>query len=177
MRNQATEGMSCSPNLCGAIGHERREIPFHLVNYMDEKLRHHAQNIQNVFDEHASEEMTRYREILRKIDDNKAASEERHADLESHMEERHSALIQSIQSYVDKVERFSIAVESAFPKDAAGKTDFAGHAAYHSKLIDEAKEASEFRKYIKRVVAAAAAIASLTWIWNVVWPAIVAGPK
>lgn len=157
-------------------GSERRQIPFHLVNFMDEKLRQHEARILLVVDNHMSDEKLRYNKILDTIEHNRVASESRHSALESHISERHELLVKSIESYSEKVEQFRTTVESAFPKDIMGKADFAGHASYHISLIDEAKEAREFRKYIKRVVAAAAAVGILTWLWQVIWPALLAGP-
>jgi len=86
-------------------------------------------------------------------------------------------LMRSIDSYTEKTEEVFTALGDAFPTDRRGKPDFLGHANAHQHWMEEAKESKELRAYIKKVVLASAAVAIVSWLAVVVWPAFLQGPK
>lgn len=155
---------------------DNEEIPMHLIRYFEEKLRAHSAEVHKFFDDHTSDEMMRYKQILKTIDNNRISTERMYGSLEAIISERHNALVQSIEHLLQKLEEFSIGIDSAFPKNNVGKADYAGHAYDHITRMKDAEEVRDFRRYIKRVVSAAAIIGVGTWLLYVIWPAILAGP-
>ena len=106
-------------------GEERRGIPIHILNHIDEKLDSHVNKVESMVQEHTEEEMDRYKEILAKI--------------ESHRQEnelRHSSLSSSFMSYAERVDTFCQNIAEAFPHNEQGKPDFHGHGRAHISWIE-----------------------------------------
>lgn len=167
-------------------GKERREIPFHLVNYMDEKLKAHTAEIKGIVDGHTGDEMKRYQEILGSVGDIKGDIESRFRSVLVEMEERFSALGGSIDAYMSDVEALYNAVSQAFPKDEDGKPDFKGHAKDHKIRMENAekheqlmayvdqqmkndKNNAEDRRFIKRAVIGGVVTVFVLWAAKVLW--------
>ena len=141
-------------------------IPPPIASHIEGKFLEHAKHIERIFSAHTGEEMERYQEILDLI-----------ASHRDDTEKKHKAIMDSLSSYVDKTERVYESFEQAFPHDKKGNPDFVGHANAHESWIAEAKATKELREYIKKVVIGAGAIAVCSWLWAVVWPAFLSGPK
>lgn len=135
----------------GWSGTERRSIPIHVLNHVSE-----------VMDKFREEETARHAKLEGMI-----------ADTNTRIDE----LMRSVDTYTDAAEKVFNALGEAFPADRRGKPDFAGHANAHERWIEEARESRELRAYIKKIVAASAAVAILSWLAVVVWPAFLQGPK
>ena len=148
-----------------ATRHET-DIPEPIVSHIEKKFADHAKEIKDIFKKHTGEEMERYQEILDLI-----------ASHRDDTERKHKAIIDSLTSYTEKTERVYEAFEQAFPADKKGRPDFAGHAKAHDSWIEEARATKELREYIKKVVIGAGAVALCSWLFAVVWPAFLAGPK
>ena len=146
----------------------RREtdIPEPIATHIEKKFADHAKEIKAIFKEHTGEEMERYQEILDLIDAHRKESDN-----------KHKAIMDSLNSYTDKTEKVYEAFDEAFPCNSKGKPDFAGHANAHMSWMEEAAATKELREYIKKVVIGAGAIALCSWLWAVVWPAFLNGPK
>jgi hypothetical protein len=141
-------------------------IPAPIVSHIEQKFSEHANKIERIFKEHTGEEMERYQEILDLINSHRDDTER-----------KHKTVMESLSAYVDKTEKVYEAFEEAFPTDKRCKPDFAGHAKAHESWMDEAKATKELREYIRKVVIGAGAIAVCSWLWAVVWPAFLNGPK
>jgi len=141
-------------------------IPAPIASHIETKFIEHATKIERIFQEHTGEEMERYQEILDIINSHRIDTEN-----------KHKSIMDSINSYTDKTERVYEALEQAFPTNRNGKPDFSGHAKAHESWMEEAKATKELREYIRKVVIGAGAIALCSWLWAVVWPAFLHGPK
>ena len=141
-------------------------IPAPIASHIEQKFAEHANKIERIFKEHTGEEMERYQEILDLINSHRDDTDR-----------KHKTVMESLSAYVDKTEKVYEAFDQAFPADKKGRPDFSGHAKAHDSWIEEAKATKELREYIKKVVIGAGAVALCSWLFAVVWPAFLAGPK
>ena len=123
--------------------------------------------------QHTEDEMDRYDQIITKINANDHKSEARHDETQSRL----NHLSQSIENFMAEQSLFHEAIKRAFPRDEDGHPDYDGHRSAHLSWIKSSAEEKEFKNYVKRVVAAGVAIGVLSWLWAVVWPAFLHGPK
>ena len=119
-------------------GHERRSIPFQLMNYMDERLARHTSEVQSVFRDHTADEMDRYNEILRSLGEHREETERRFTEL-----------FQSIDAYTTASEALHQDVMQAFPKDEDGAPDFKGHAKAHKAWIANAEKQDQIMAFVE----------------------------
>jgi hypothetical protein len=147
--------VSTPPNWAGD---ERRSIPVHLINYIDEKLAEHTAAVEELM-------TRRYDEIL--------ASQER---AEGHMEKRHTELIKSLQSYATKAERVHENLGDAFLVNKKGQPDFSGHANAHEAWVKEAEESRKMRTFVKQIVVGAAVSTVGSWVILLMWKGLLLGP-
>lgn len=129
---------------------------------------------------HKKDEMERYEEIISnqskmmdQIEENEVESMRRHDETHHRIQNLSAAMA----SFMAKNDEFYAAIKRAFPKDTEGHPDYDGHRTAHLAWIKEDSDAMELKKYIKKVVLAAAATALVSWLWAVVWPAFIHGPK
>lgn len=116
---------------------------------------------QRITNDRLSEGNTRMERIEDRLD--------RHAEAS---EARHSALIQSINSYMEK----QAEVEAAFLTTKDGRRDFFGH--YVSHETDETRKITWRRRFdtITTAVMVSAAIGVLAWLGSLAWKGFLAGP-
>ena len=151
-----------------AIIEERRydpQISLAVMSHMEDRLTVHAVQMERKFDNHTRDEMERYSEILALI----AQSNNDH-------NERHKALLHSVESHMDKTAEIYDHFVEAFPIDKKGKPDFHGHAAAHESWIESSKETKELLGYVKRIVLASAATALVSWVTFLIWNGVLHGP-
>jgi hypothetical protein len=145
------------------LGEDRRTIPVHILQHIDSRLTTSISQILTEFKEHTGEEMDRYKDILDQIEANRQASDKRHTELTN-----------IIHDHTHATEEMLKTILSGFPKNAEGKADLSGHAEDHQFRIEEAKDAKEFRKYIKRTLAGAILLAVIFWAGPTLLKAVVA---
>lgn len=129
---------------------------------------------------HVKDEMERYEDIIDKQDqlENKLAHiERRMEDQYDQMSARFANLSTSINVFIESNGEFMKSMRRAFPRDDTGEPDFDGHRTAHLAWIQDSKDGKELKAYIQKVVLAAGAIAVVSWLWAVVWPAFLHGPK
>lgn len=126
-------------------GEERRSIPIHVLNHIDEKLAQHTERVEAAFAEHTMDEQNRYQAIQETIDQHRMDSERRHEELG-----------RSINAFMERTADLHNDFVSAFPRDTLGKADFAGHRIDHEARIREAAENADFRKDIRKMLMAIA---------------------
>jgi hypothetical protein len=151
-----------------AIIEERRsdpQISLAVMSHMEDRLTAHAVQMERKFDNHTRDEMERYSEILALI-----------AQSNTDHNERHKALLQSVESHMDKTAEIYEHFVEAFPTDKKGKPDFHGHAAAHESWIESSKETKELLGYVKKIVLASAATALVSWITFLIWNGVLHGP-
>jgi hypothetical protein len=132
---------------------------------MEDRLTAHAVQMERKFDNHTRDEMERYSEILALI-----------AQSNNDRNERHKALLQSVESHMGKTTEIYEHFVEAFPADKKGKPDFHGHAAAHESWIESSKETKELVSYVKRIVLASAATALVSWVTFLIWNGVLHGP-
>ena len=150
-------------------GEERRSLPVHVLNFIEDKIMAHASEVHQTLASHTDDEMDRYDQIINKINANDAKSESRHDETQSRL----NHLSQSIENFLAEQELFHSAIKRAFPKNEDGQPDYDGHRGAHLAWINDSKEAREFKLYVQKVVGAAVAVGLVGWLWAVVWPAVV----
>jgi len=143
-------------------GEERRGIPMHILNYMDERLAGHTRHIEEIFQHHTAEEMDRYSAIAESIEAQTKSSEA-----------RHGALIQSIQAYMSRQEE----IESAFLKDGEGRRDFHGHWYDHNHRKNLAVWWQGVKDSVLMKVIEWGSVLLLGWLGLMIWHGILQGPK
>ena len=151
-----------------AIIEERRsdpQISLAVMSHMEDRLTAHAVQMERKFDNHTRDEMERYSEILALI-----------AQSNSDHNERHKALLQLVESHMDKTAEIYEHFVEAFPTDKKGKPDFHGHAAAHESWIESSKETKELLGYVKKIVLASAATALVSWVTFLIWNGVLHGP-
>ncbi len=151
-----------------AIIEDRRhnpQISLAVITHMEERLTAHVLLMERKFDSHTGDEMERYAEILSLI-----------AQSNTDHNERHTALLQSVESHMDKTAEIYERFVEAFPVDKKGKPDFHGHAAAHDSWIESSKETKELLGYVKKIVLASAATALVSWITFLIWNGVLHGP-
>ena len=135
---------------------------------------------------HTSEEMEKYEKIIgdieaikgdvseltNKIDDNDSASINRHEATQEHVKH----LTDSINAFMEGQSAFISAIVRAFPKDDDGKPDYDGHRGAHLSWINDAKEAKEFKRFLKQTILGAAAVAVTSFVAIATWAAFLKGP-
>jgi hypothetical protein len=87
-------------------------VPVALLRYLDARMDAKFARIESKLDAHTVEEMTRYSQILDRVDDGNKASEARHLTVVGQLA--------TLNTKADSV-------ESAFISDEKGKPDFSGH--------------------------------------------------
>lgn len=147
----------------GWMGPERRSIPIHILELMDKRLAAYEGAMRGLVGDHTKDEMERYKAIQESINTNREASEERHRELTA-----------AITRHTEATEKALEAILAGFPKNERGEPDLSGHADDHKFRLEEAKEAREFRAYVKKVVAASVLLAALVWGGPVILKALVA---
>ena len=129
---------------------------------------------------HVKEEMDRFEEFVDKQDqfENKLSHiEQRMEDQYETLGARVSNLSTSITAFMEHHGEFIKSIRKAFPKDEEGNPDYDGHRSAHLAWIKDSEDGKELKKYIQKVVLGAAAVAVVSWLWAVVWPAFLHGPK
>lgn len=111
-------------------GEERRSIPIHVIQYMDTQVA----EVKRIITGHTDEELQRYMDILKKIDDHAKASEARHNELVDRL-----TVIAGRQELM----------EQGFPKDDDGKPDFRGHAGAHKNWMKRADDDAKLMDYVR----------------------------
>lgn len=147
-------------------GGERRSIPVHILNYMDERLAFHTQNVEELFNGHTKDEMVRYDLILKMIADNGEKSQA-----------RHNELVDALAEYTVNMDVKCRNVLSAFIKDESGAPDFDGHRQDHDKrkrfgdwwMRTKDSALSKFVEW--------GALAFLIWVIHSMWEAFLKGPN
>lgn len=149
-------------------GEERRSLPIHLLKFVEERIINHTTEMRKTLSDHTDDEMDRFDQIVNKINVNDAKSESRHDETQSRL----NHLSQSIENFLAEQELFHAAIKRAFPKDEEGHPDYDGHRGAHLAWMSDAKESKEFKNYVKKVVMAAVGIATVSWLWAVILPAL-----
>ena len=139
---------------------------------IDRRTAHEFSKFSSLMKEHVVEEMDRYDQILHKINMTTLASEKRHDDTH----DRIDGLTSTITQFMTEQAGFISAIKKAFPKDDDGHPDYDGHRSAHLSWIKDSAEEKEFKSYVKKVVTGAVAIALLSWLASVIWPAFLMGP-
>ena len=144
------------------IGEERRSIPIHILNYMDERLKTHTDHIEMVFTNHTADEMERYTAILDKITAGQKAAAE-----------RHEAITETLANFNSKCKN----VFSAFLKTPDGDYDFDGHRYDH----DKRKKFGEWWERVKGGIAVKVmewgSLAFIIWVIHSIWESLLKGPN
>lgn len=143
-------------------GEERRGIPMHILNYMDERLAGHTRHIEGIFQQHTEEEMDRYASIVESIEAHTKASEA-----------RHGALIQSINAYMEHQDQ----IRGAFLKDESGRPDYHGHWYDHNHRKNLAIWWQGVKDGVLVKVIEWGTVLVLGWLGLMVWQGILQGPK
>lgn len=115
--------------------------------------------------EHKREEVERYAEILRKIDANKEAADQRSGLLSEQM--RH--LADSITAFIDRTTEFHADVKRAFPKDEDGVPAYDEHRIMHQAQRDGENTRRDIVQHTKKVIVASVAISVLVTTCTVLW--------
>ncbi len=143
-------------------GEERRGIPIHILNYMDERLNTHTERIEHVFHAHTADEMDRYNAILNRIEEGQKAATE-----------RHKTVMETISHFNGKCS----SVHSAFIKLPDGTYDFDGHRYDH----DRRKKFAEWWDRVKGGIVIKlmewGSLAFVVWAVHTMWEAFVKGPS
>lgn len=157
-------------------GEERRGIPFHILTYIDERLKAHVDHVEKIFTDHTREEMERYGEIMDLIQGNREKTASEIAELNANAQKRHESLVQSLQAYSDGMNHKCQDVTSAFVKGPDGQPDFAGHRADH----DRRKKFGDWWDSIKdkavTKVVEWGALAFVVWVAHSLWESFLKGP-
>ena len=143
-------------------GEERRGVPIHILNYMDERLKTHTDHIEHVFHDHTADEMERYNAILNKIDDGQKAAVS-----------RHESVMEVISHFNGKCKD----VHSAFLKTPEGEYDFDGHRYDH----DQRKKFGDWWTRVKDGMIVKilewTSLAFIIWVIHSMWEALIKGPS
>lgn len=153
-------------------GDERRSIPIHILNHVDERLGVHAERVEKAFVEHTAEEMDRYTDIRNDYTELRSILNEHRAE----SSRKHIELCKSFDAFSDRTEMIYTNLNEAFPTDRNGKPDFHGHAKAHEAWIESSKETKELVAYVKKVVVAACSMGLVSWITFLMWEGILRGP-
>jgi hypothetical protein len=142
-------------------GEERRGIPIHILNYMDERLKAHVDHVENIFKFHTEEEMKRYGDILKMIGESRKAAEGRHAEIMELM----SGFTYKCKSVTD-----------AFLKAPDGTPDFDGHRYDHDKRKRFADWWESVKDKAITKVVEWGALAFVVWVVHTLWESLLKGP-
>jgi hypothetical protein len=143
-------------------GDERRSIPVHILNYMDTRLGEHTTRIEALFQDHVTDEMERYGDIINRIDASAKASQD-----------RHTALVDQITVFTGRVEL----VEKAFPESKQGWPDYNKHHGYHSTVEDKRVWWSSVRDQALKKMFEWGLILLVGWFGIIVWRSLLLGPQ
>lgn len=111
-------------------GEERRSIPIHVIHYMDAQVA----EVKSIITGHTDEELQRFMDILKKIDDHTKASEA-----------RHNELVERLTVIAGRQEL----MEQAFPRDDNGDPDFRGHSSAHKNWMKRADDDAKLMAYVR----------------------------
>jgi hypothetical protein len=142
-------------------GEERRGIPIHILNYVDERLSTHVEKVEALMAGHVGEEMERYQEIITLIEEKDRKSEE-----------RHHSLVQSITAYMGHVEM----VQGAFIEDEKGHPDFVGHRNDHDKRKRFGQWWGDVKERTITKVLEWGVLAFIGWVAYSLWESFLKGP-
>lgn len=140
---------------------DRRSIPIHILNYVDGRLEEHTKRIYDLLQEHVSEEMERYDEILDKIGSSADKAEA-----------RHNSLSMSINSYMTKQEL----IEEAFLEDKHGKPDYHGHKYDHEYRKQVSSWWAKVKDGVVMKIIEWGGVAFVAWAGYALWDAFLRGP-
>ncbi len=129
--------------------------------------------IERNFAQHTAEEMHRYKEIIDGISALREASAQSHAEGQKQI----YGLTKLINDNMSEMKDFHGAIKRAFPKDGDGNPDYDGHRTAHLAWIDDDKEATNLKNYIRRTVFAGVLMAALAFLGIAAWHELLAGPE
>ncbi len=149
------------PNLAPWNGPERRSAPLHIINYVDGRLREHAERIESVLTGHIKDEDDKIQAIHDRLDANDKASEA-----------RHKLLSDQLTLHLTKQSQ----VEDAFLRTEQGHPDYHGHREHHSLSQRAAKWRSDLRNNTAAKLFEYTVIGFLIWAALHLWPVLLKGP-
>jgi len=146
----------------------------------ERRVKAHLGQFTELLNNHIADEMERYDDIIDKQDqlENKLVHIENRMEAQyQEMSARFANMSTSINAFIEGNGDFIRAMKRAFPRDDTGEPDYDGHRTAHLSWIQDSKDGKELKAYIQKVVLAAGAIAVVSWLWAVVWPAFLHGPR
>lgn len=143
-------------------GEERRGIPIHILNFIEEKIDAAFGKMEHLLHKHIGDEEQQIGAILTQLQHNVKRAEE-----------RHDALQASLTCYFDQQQT----LEAAFLKRENGQPDLDGHRTDHEIRASFERWKREVREHVVTRIIEWASIALASWAGYVLWSAFVAGPK
>lgn len=175
--------MTPIPDTAEWNGAERRGIPIHVLNYMDERLQAHVEHVEEIFNAHIKDEMARYNDILETIKRNReqtaaeiSAIAEEIEELNTNAQRRHDSLVQSLNAYSDGMNHKCQDVTSAFIKGPDGLPDFEGHRNDHDKRKKFGDWWDNVKDKLLTKILEWGALAFVVWVAHSLWEAFLKGP-
>ena len=132
------------------------------LNRIEGKVDSNHKEISDRLNRHMDEEEEEIGAIMKIVSDNREESDR-----------RHTALITSINSYMEK----QCEIEEAFLKGDDGKRDYHGHKQDHATRLTRAQWWDKMKDTAISKVIEWAAVAVVAWLVLVTWQGILAGPR
>jgi len=129
--------------------------------------------MQHLISKNREAEMERYKTIIDGISEVRESGEIRHNETGRRIDD----LSDTIKQFISDTKGFHDSVKRAFPKDDEGNPDYDGHRGAHLAWIKTDKDDKADKRYIKRVISAAIAIAVCSWLTVAAWNQFLAGPR
>ena len=138
-----------------------RQVPLHLIEYIDSKLAHHTTRVEQIFADHVTDEMQRFGEIQGSV-----------KTLTALIESNHRATMAQAMEHAARAEE----LESAFLRTENGTLDFRGHHGYHTMREATQRWWDTQRNSILGRLLEWAVVAFAGWLLYTLWKTLLAGP-
>jgi len=136
------------------MSQDTQTIVLQVVDHVDRKLK-----------EHELQEAKRYDDLAEEMREGQDASAR-----------RHGALLQSIQSYMDKIDAKMHEVPCPHLKETIVDANFKGHHDYHRDEMNWNQKITDFKWFVVKAVVGTGSVAFLGWIGILMWSGLLRGP-
>lgn len=136
-------------------GEERRGLPIHILNYVDERMTLATGEITRYIHDHTKEETERYGEMIDRQDqlENKINhlenSVQEVTEIVGNNSKSIKQLTESVNAWMQNNSELLGCIRKAFPRDDHGEPDFDGHRTAHNNWIKNAPEEKELMSFMR----------------------------
>jgi len=152
------------------IPHRRADdadnVVLKVIEHVDLKLMAHQRQTTEWLSAHEKHERERYGVIREEIAEGRRASQE-----------RHDALLESLNVYMAKIDAAFHATPCPHLAASIPEQDWSGHSTYHIEVMNWDSKIKALKWFVVKGIVSAAVLATASWVGVLAWNGFLNGPK